>query len=192
MTGNGRLGRRDYDDLAKLVRRQEQVAKTQAKQRVAELRADFEAQLATIYEANDERWRHVTEQAKTVNAAANAELARICADEGVRPEFAPSFDLAWYGRGQNMDKERRAELRRVAETRIEALEQAARAEIERRSVEFQTQLLGGMLETDPGRALLEAMPKAAELMPQLDAIELDRALPLRNSSGRALRWGDDG
>ena len=181
MTGNGRLGRRDYDDLAKLARRQEQVAKTQARQRAAELRADFEAQLATIYEANDERWRHVTERAEAVTAAANAELARICADEGVRPEFAPRFTLGWYGRGQNMDKERRAELRRVADTRIEALEQAARAEIERRSVEFQARLLGGVLETDPGRALLEAMPKPAELMPQLDAAELERALPVRQA-----------
>lgn len=99
MTGDGRLGRRDYDDLAKLARRQEQVAKTQAKQRAAKLRADFEAQLATIYEADDEPWRHVAEQAQAITASANAELARICAAEGVRPEFAPSFSLGWYGRG---------------------------------------------------------------------------------------------
>lgn len=90
-----------------------------------------------------------------------------------------------------MDKDRRAELRKVAETRIEALEQKARAEIERRSVEFQAQLLGGVLETDPARALLEAMPKAADLMPTVDAAELDRALPLRAGAGRALPWHDD-
>jgi len=185
------LSRRDYTDLAALVRRQEQVAKTQAKQRAAELRADFEAQLATIFEANDERWRFVTERLNETTAAANAELQRICADGGVRPEFAPSFTLAWYGRGQNMEKERRAELRRVAETRIEAMEQAAKAEIERRSVEFQAHLLGGILETEPARALLAAMPKAADLMPAVDAAELDRALPLRDAHGRRLASSAD-
>jgi hypothetical protein len=192
MSRDGALSRRDHDDLAKLVRRQEQVAKTQAKRRAAELRADFEAQLATIFEANDERWRLVTERLEEMTATANAEIKRVCLEEGVRPEFAPSVDLRWYGRGQNMEKERRAELRRVAETRIEALEQKAREEIELRSVEFQARLLGGVLETDSGHALLEAMPKAADLMPPLDAAELDQALPLRSNSGRALPWGGDG
>src|SRR6266536_4992137 len=98
------LSRRDYEDLTKLARRQEKVAKTRAKQHAAELLADFEAQLATKFEADDERWRHVSERLADLARTANAEIARICRDEGVRPEFAPAFSLSWYERGQNMEK----------------------------------------------------------------------------------------
>ncbi len=186
------LSRRDYDDLTKLARRQEKVAKTRARQRAAELLADTEAQLAAIFEANDERWRHATERLAEMTRSANEELARICLEEGVRPEFAPKFDLAWYGRGQNLEKERRAELRKVAESRVEAMVQRAHADIEQRTVEFETELLGGTLSTDAARALLEAMPKAAaELMAPLDPAELDRSLPLTDRYGRALTAGGD-
>ncbi len=192
MSGNGALSRRDYDDLIKLARRQERVAKTRAKQRAAELLADVEAQLAATFEANDERWRHVAERLAEMTRSANDEVKRICREEGVRPKFAPRFALAWYERGQNMEKERRAELRRVAESRVEAMVQRAHADIEQRAVDFETQLLGGKLETDAARALLEAMPKAAtELMTPLDPAELDRALPLTDRYGRALAAGGD-
>jgi len=177
------LSRRDYTDLAALARRQERVAKTQADQRAAELEADFEAQLATTFEANDERWRLVTERLKEMTASADAEIKRICREEGVRPEFSPGVTLLWYERGQNADKNRRVELRRVALTRIEALKQKARAEIERRTVEFETALLGGALESDAARAMLAAMPKPADLMLPLDVAELDRALPLADKYG---------
>ncbi len=191
MSGDGVLSRRDYGDLAKLARRQERVAKTQAEQRAAELEADFEAQLPTIFEANDERWQLATERVAELAKVANAEIQRICREEGVRPEFAPSVAVGWYGRGQNMDKERRAELRRVALTRIDALKKKAHAEIEQRTVEFETQLLGGVLESGAAQQLLAAMPKPADLMPTLDAAELDRALPLTDRYGRALVAGDD-
>jgi hypothetical protein len=84
MSANGALSRRDYDDLAKLARRQERVAKTMADQRAAELLADTEAQLAAIFKANDERWRHVAERVAELVETANAEVERICVEAGAR------------------------------------------------------------------------------------------------------------
>jgi len=191
MTGQS-LSRRDYDDLTKLARRQEKVAKTRATQYAAELVADFEAQLTTKYAADDARWRSVTERMNDLTRTANSEIARICQEEGVRPEFAPKYSLVWYDRGENMERERRGELRKAAETRIAAMAKRAYADIEARTVEFETELLGGRLENDAARALLEAMPKAATmLMTPLDPAELDRALPLIDRYGRALTSGDD-
>ena len=75
------------------------------------------------------------------------------------------------------DKARCAELRKVAETRIEALRQKAVAAIEAKTVEFETTLAAGALESATAAEMLKAMPTAADLMPPLSAAEIDRALP---------------
>ena len=66
--------------------------------------------------------------------AAIAEASRRIADHsrelGIPPEFAPDVYMGWSGRGQNGSKERRAELRKVAQTRIAALEADAIVKIE--------------------------------------------------------------
>ena len=65
-------------------------------------------------------------------------------------------------------KERRAELRRVAQTRIEALQQAAIVRIEAAKVEGLTLLARDGLESAEAQAFLAAMPTAEILMPRLD------------------------
>lgn len=194
MIGNTNgMTRREYEDLSKLARRQEKVAKTRAKQHAAELVADFEAQLAQKFEADDERWRLVREQLSEMTRRANAEVHRICYEAGVRPELAPGFQLSWYNRGENASKDRRGELRAAAATRIDAMRKRAEADIEERTVDFETELLTGTLETGRARELLEAMPKAAlSLMQPLDPAELDRTLPMIDRYGRAITALPDG
>lgn len=174
------MTRREREDLAQLVRRREKVAKTTAAERSAELLADFEQQMATVYAAEDEAWKDVTTRAKQLVAEADAEIAKRCRELGIPEDLRPGLSLGWYGRGQNASKERRAELRRVAQSRIAAMEKQARSEIERSSVEVQTQLLAGGLETDEARAFLESMPTAQALMPPLNATDLSKALPYRS------------
>jgi len=169
---------RERRDLAQLVRRREKVAKSATRQRAAELTADVEAQLSAEYGQDDARWATVTAAARVAVAKADAEVERICVEIGVPPEFRPGLHLGWYGRGQNASASRRNELRRVATTRIEALEAAARAEIERRSVEVQTELLAGGLTSSDARAFLLAMPGAEQLMPTMPLGELEAAVPL--------------
>lgn len=175
------MTKRERDDLAQLTRRREKVAKTAATERSAELLADFEQQMATVYSAEDEAWRDVTAKAKQVVAEADAEIAKRCRELGIPEDLRPSLSLGWSGRGQNANRERRGELRRVAQSRIAAMEKQARSQIERSSVEIQTQLLAGGLETDAARAFLESMPTVDALMPALNPIDVQKALPWRSA-----------
>lgn len=171
------LTRREREDLAALARKREKVAKSDAAQRTAELLANFEEQLATEYRADDEYWQDVTSAAAAAVEAANRELDVRLDDRGVPARFRPRLYVHWSSRGENASKERRAELRRVATTRLAALEREAKAAIERASLEVQTRLLAGGLDTDAARAFLEAMPTAEALMPPLRFDEVQRALP---------------
>jgi hypothetical protein len=131
----------EREELVKLVRRREQVAKTAAKTRAAELLADVEEKLAAIYRADDERWQTITRAAEEAVAAADQEIAARCREQGIPVQFRPGLTLSWYRRGENASAERRAELRKVATSRIAALEQRAKEEIERCSVEVQMQII---------------------------------------------------
>lgn len=177
MTGEG-MSRRDREELSKLTRRRERVAKSDARQRAAEIRADGEAQLATIFEADDARWDESINVAQAAIDAANATIDQHCEEAGVPAAFRPVVGLGWNSRGENASASRRGELRRVLETRVAALEKQAFTEIERRSLEVQTSLLAGGLDSAEGRAFLETMPTAAALMPGLAVEEFPEVAQL--------------
>jgi hypothetical protein len=158
----------DREALIRHLRRREAVAKTDAQRVASERLADVEQQLASIYQEDDEHWRTVTAEARRAVAAADAELARRCRELGIPEQFRPSLHLAWEGRGENWNKERRAELRRVAQTRIEAMRQEALATIARQSVAAEGAILTHGLESEAGRAILERLPTVEQLVPALD------------------------
>jgi adenylate kinase len=84
---------------------------------------------------------------------------------------AAGVELYWYKRGENASKERRDELRKVAQSRAAALVKGAKARIERDSLEFQNKLLAGALTTATARTLLDGLPAIESLMPPLDIAE---------------------
>ena len=169
---------RERDELAGLVRKRERVAKSDAKQRAARLRADAEAQLGHIFGAEDAAWVDITRKADELIRAANNELAQRCRELGIPEQMRPSLHLGWSGRGGSYaDRQRRAEIRAMVDRRIAELEATARLEIERTSLETQTALLAGGLETDEARRFLAAMPTAEQLMPALDMTALEVAMP---------------
>ena len=55
--------------------------------------------------------------------------------------FAPNVAFSWRGRGENAIKQRRDELRKVAMTRIAAIEKAACTKIEMSCLDAQSQIL---------------------------------------------------
>jgi hypothetical protein len=81
--------------------------------------------------------------------------------------------MDWMRRGENYSAARRAELRKVAKTRIVAEIKAAKTTIERSSVEVQTELIAGGLESEEAKAFLESMPTAEALMPSLSMAEIE-------------------
>lgn len=177
MTAEG-MSRRDREELAKLCRRRERVAKSDARQRAAEIRADGEAQLATIFEVDDARWAEAIKIAEAAIAEANATIDRHCDLTGVPKGFRPSVGLGWSSRGENASASRRGELRRVLDTRVAALEKQAFTEIERQSLAIQTQLIAGGLDSVEGQAFLDQMPTAAQLMPGLAVSEFPEVAQL--------------
>lgn len=173
------MSKSERDTIATLIRRNERVAKSDARRIAAERLAQVEGALSRVFKTEDERWNAMIAKAAEAVAAVNQEIRRICVEEGVPESFAPSVRLEWYSRGENGFSPRRGELRLAARARIAAMEATARAEIERRSVAAQTTLLAGGLTSDAARQALSEMPTAEALMPEVSVEEL-RALAERD------------
>ena len=175
---DGRLTRDDRIELENMVKLRTKVAKGDVDTRMAYLRAEFEQEMATIYKAKDERWRHVVEAAAEAAERANAEIQKICEDNNIPQDSRPSMsNPLWFGRGENASKERRAELRKVAETRLDAMAKQAKGQIDRDDAMLRLQITAMSVTTQQAMAFLEALPSIEQLMRALDVQELEAAVP---------------
>ena len=171
------MNKSDRDDLLKVCRMRVRVAKADAAAVAAKRKAEFAAQLAAVYSFDqDEIWKQAKAAADTAVEQAQNEIAQRCVELGIPRRFAPALNLAWWGRGENATAGRRAELTRVAHTRIDQLEKKARLEIERASVDVQTRLVADGLASADARAFLEAMPTADQLMPVVTVEQIQKQL----------------
>ena len=175
----------ERDELAKLVRRREKLAKVDVDRVAAERLADFEQQMASKYAPDDdERWAELHKSARAVVAEADDAIAERCCELGIPERFRPDLSLVWYGRGQNASRERRATLRAVAKTRIDAMAKTAKLEIERRSVAVQTELVAGGLQSDDANEFLASMPTADTLVGAAPSVaEIEESMPPRDQYG---------
>lgn len=111
----------EHEDLGKLIRNREAVMKAGAAQRSAELLGEFERQLASIYTYDQDLiWKEAVEAVDETEA----QIAARCEELGIPARFALSISLSWRGRGESAVAARRSELRNVAKSRIEAIENA--------------------------------------------------------------------
>lgn len=176
MSADG-MTRGERETLASLARKRAKLAKMAADERAAVLLADFEQKSAAIYIASDDPvWRELHAQAARVVAEADRNIAARCRELGIPENFRPGLNISWYGRGENAAKDRRAELRLVARTTVDALTKKAKTEIERRSLDVETRILSGGLESGAAQAFLASMPTADALMPFLDVSHLEAQL----------------
>ena len=132
----------EREDIQQLVRQREKVLKSAAKQRSAELLADFENQMGQEYSFDqDAVWSEATKIANAAVAKAQEQVKARCREIGIPDRFAPSLSFSWHWRGHDgLVKERRAELRKMAQTAIEAQEQKAKVQIELSCLDAQTKL----------------------------------------------------
>lgn len=167
------MTKHEREDLQRLVRQREKVLKSAAKQRSAELIADFENQMGQEFSFDqDEVWERATKIAQAALAKANEQIAARCHEIGIPKRFAPGLDLSWYGRDENATKQRRDELRKMAETRIVAIERKAVTKIELSCLAAQEQIALSGLTTEAARQFVEALPKIEALMPRLTFAEV--------------------
>jgi hypothetical protein len=163
------MTRSDRDTLVKIARQRERLAKTEAKERAAQLTAEFEQQLTRRYHYDDnETWAAATKAARAAIDEAQAKVQEECDRLGIPREFTPSLGMGWAERGRNDSVKERADMRRVAHAQIELMTRQACTAIERRSLETQEKIMVGGLSSDDARLFLEAMPTAEALMPALE------------------------
>ena len=163
------MTRNEREDLQRLVRQREKLQKSAAKLRSAKLLADFENQMGAIYQPEDDPvWQEAERIAQEASDKANSAIAKRCAELGIVKQFAPSLTCDWHHRGDwSANSKRRTELRKMATTRIAAIEQKALVTIEASSVEAQTQLCIAGLTSEAARAFVAALPTVESLMPAL-------------------------
>lgn len=190
MTGGMTKGERA--ELGQLIRKQERVMKTAATERSAKLLAEFEQQMDEKFSFNDDAiWKQAVEAAKEQVAMANRRIARRCKDLGIPPEFSPSVSFYWNDQGQNAVDYRRAELRRIAKRKIEAMETEARTQIEKMSLAAQTEVIAHGMKSDAARAFLDKMPSLDTLMPHIDQAGIMALLPTTRMGNQSLLESDD-
>jgi hypothetical protein len=173
MADNDAMTKTERDELRRIIAGREKLAKASIDQRKAELLADAEQQLATIYKFDDERWAEVTAAAEGAVKAADDYIARVCREQGIPEEFRPGLTIGWYGRGENAAAGRRAEIRKVVQTRLDASAREAKVAIETAALERREALALGALESAEARAFMESMPTVQQLMPRLNVRELE-------------------
>ncbi len=166
------VNKSDRDQLIRMARDRAKVAKADAAGRVKILLSDVESTLAREFEAQDELWNQAVQIAEAEVAKANERIMSQCRLMGIPRKRAPLLTLGWAGRsGEFADSARRGELRKRAQTTLDALLAAARTAIDRACLETTEALMAGGLEDD-GNAFLEAMPTVEQLMPPLALADL--------------------
>jgi hypothetical protein len=173
----------EREDLQRLVRQRERALKSAAAQRSSEMLAEFEQQLASVYSWDqDEIWKQAVEVAKEAAEAAQAAITKRCQKLRIPARFAPQLGVTWVGRGENAVAARRAELTRVAKSRIAAIERGAITSIEMDSVKLLTEITANGLSSEAAKAFLDGMPSLEKLMPQLEVASVEKMI--ENRKGR--------
>jgi hypothetical protein len=174
----------ERSELVALIHKRERVLKSAADERETKMMAEFETLLATVYSFDDDAvWKAVWEEAQKVCAAAKEQIKQRSKDLGIPAKFAPGIDLSWYGRGENAVKQRREELRRAGKAQIAAKTAETKTQIERMSLEAQTEIVAHGIQSDAARTFLERMPPIETLMPAIDIQEVKKLITHRESDG---------
>lgn len=161
-------------ELGQLIRKRERVMKADAAQRGAEMLAEFDQKSAAIYSFDDDaNWAKAEAEARTVVQEANKLIQQRAKELGIPEQFSPGLYFSWQGRGENASKARRAELRRVAVSRIDALLLEAKTKIERMALAALTEVVANGLESAAAKDFLEKMPALTALMPSLDVLQIN-------------------
>jgi len=172
------ISKADREALLRHVRQTERVGLAGIKQVAAERLAQFERQLATEYQWDDDAvWAQAVQDAKVIVEEARPRVLARFKELGIPEEFAGHLEVGWSPQGRNRLMERRKELRTVAQARVEADQQAAEAALKRRCLDVQGAVLAESLTSDRAARLLQAIPAPEQLLPELTVPEIASLLP---------------
>jgi replicative superfamily II helicase len=184
----------EREDLIRLIKQREKVAKTAAEQRSASMLAEFESSVSKLHVfANNEVWRAAQEAATQAAHEAAEKIMAKAKELGIPEEFHPRISFTWAQRSEDAYRSRRDELRRVAKAEIDAMEKITRVQIEAESVRAQTQVIAHGLHSEAALAFLESLPAIENMMPTLDIDTIQKKLAerARRSGGGFHLIGND-
>jgi hypothetical protein len=168
------MSKGEREDLQRLIRQREKVLKSAARQRSAELLADFENQMGSEFAFDDDKtWEQAVAEATVEVKKAQSIITKRCRELGIPDRFAPNLELRWRARGyNNLVDERKDELRIMARTRVEAIEQKAITDIEMNCLQAQEQIALAGLTSEAAQGFVAALPSIDTLMPALSYSEI--------------------
>ena len=176
MTAN-RMTKGERDDLIRLIKQREKVAKTAAAQRSAAMLAEFERKISALHDfATNEVWQAAAEAAVEAANKANEEIEAESDRLGIPKEFQPKLSFHWQRRGESEYQLGRDELSKVAKAEIDALEKVARVQIETESVQAQTEVIANGLDSTAAIEFLNRLPAIESMTPTLDVSAIQQKL----------------
>jgi hypothetical protein len=172
------MTRTERQDLLQICRHRLRVAKAEADAVAARRKADFQAHLARVYHWDENQvWQAAIKAAKQFSRECGERIATECDRLGIPHWAQPHIsEPYWFERSQNAVAQRRAELTKVANAKIDQLLKEAKHQIEANTVEFQTRLLAEGLTSDDAKRFLEGMPTPAQLLPTVSVEEVQKQL----------------
>jgi hypothetical protein len=177
LKSNSQMTKHDLDKLLQLVRQEAKALKSATGARAAQVLADFEQKIATKYSIDHKPgWAKLFGQANEIIQKLNAQIVADIEAQGIPAIYAPGAGIGWLDRGENLLAERRAELRRVAESQAEADQKTAQTKVDLWSVKEQRELLAHGLESEQARNFLERRPSLETLMPALRLADIEKDL----------------
>jgi hypothetical protein len=189
MTEGRKLSRNETHDLGMIIKDRSRVLKAHIEAEKATVLADFEKQIAAVYEFDqDDIWKAATEKALEVVKEAQETIAKRCEEMGIPKTFAPSLHASWSGRGENLLKDRRAELRRVAKAEVEAMAARAIVRVEQESLDLRTQVVAMGLLSPEATTFLNTLRPVEEVMHRLDFANVEQKLAVEQSGRKQLNY----
>jgi hypothetical protein len=156
----------EREELKRLARERARVAKADTERRAADLKALFEMQMMDQYDFDTvENWEAATGATLGIAARAEAEIREAFRNLGIPEMMAPLIHVDWHSRGRFVVQHEQSDLRRAAHKRIEAATRTAKHEIDKRSLDVQTQLVAAGLTSSVAIEFLASMPTVEVLMP---------------------------
>lgn len=189
-TTGRRLSRQETHDLGQIIKERTKVLEAHAEEQAQKCMADFEKKVSTIYSYDaDEVWKRATEDAMVEVKKAQEKIEAQCRKLGIPKDLSPQLALSWQGRGQMASANRRAELRRVAKTEVEAMKAAAVTKIRKQSLDLRTQIVAMGLLTPEANLFLESLSPVEEAMHSIDFGEIETKMLEQKNATRRLGHG---
>ncbi len=172
-----KLLRQETHDLGMIIKERTKVLEAHAEEQAAACMADFEKKLSAIYKYDqDEVWKAATEEAMKEVERAQEKINARCRKMGIPDDLSPRLVLSWEGRGQMKTEARRAELRRVAKSEIEAMKSSAMTKIRKQGLDLRTQVVSMGLLTAEAQMFLESLAPIEESMTGIDFATIETKL----------------